>query len=193
VIRGAGARFFVVTDESLSKLLSLILRHQPERFGVRLNEAGWANVAELLRALSSHGRAISRDDLERVVRDSDKQRFALGADGTMIRARQGHSVDVALGYVAQPPPARLYHGTASRFLPSIFEQGLRKGERHHVHLSAAPEPALVVGARHGQAILLTVDASAMADAGYEFFRSDNGVWLTAHVPPRYLRVDATDD
>jgi putative RNA 2'-phosphotransferase len=184
---------FVVPDVSLSKLLSLILRHEPARFGVQLDEAGWADVAELLSALSRHGHSVSRADLARVVSDNDKQRFELGQGGTKIRARQGHSVDVELGYVALTPPERLYHGTTARSLPSILARGLVKGERHHVHLTEMRELALVVGARRGRAIVLTVDASAMAHDGHEFFRTDNGVWLTSEVPPHFLRVDVTID
>lgn len=108
----------------LSKFLSLVLRHRPEEIGLRLDEAGWAHVDVLLDALATHGFLVSREEFEQVVRDNDKQRFSFSTDGQMIRANQGHSVEVELGYEPQTPPAVLYHGTAERFLPSIEEQGL---------------------------------------------------------------------
>jgi putative RNA 2'-phosphotransferase len=170
-----------------SKFLSFVLRHEPAAIGLELAEGGWARVDELLEALARHGRTLSRAELEDIVRSSDKQRFALNDDGTLIRANQGHSVEVDLGYEPATPPARLYHGTVERFLSSIREQGLLRGRRHHVHLSSTRELAEVVGRRRGRAVVLEVLAAQMAVAGHEFFVSANGVWLTTHVPPQFIR------
>ena len=169
----------------LSKRMSKALRHDPARIGLTLDAAGWVPVADLLAALG-----VDRADLDAVVAGNDKQRFALarGADGVeRIRASQGHSVPVELGLTAQAPPPRLYHGTSATALDSIRATGLNRGGRHHVHLSVDEQTARRVGARRGGAVvILTVDAAAMAGAGHEFYRSDNGVWLTAEVPPQYL-------
>jgi putative RNA 2'-phosphotransferase len=165
--------------------MSLALRHAPERFGLTPDAAGWVPVAELLTALR-----ISRADLDKVVANNDKQRFAVGdgPDGvTRIRANQGHSIQVDLGLTPQPPPDRLYHGTGTASLASIRATGLNRGRRHHVHLSADVGTAQRVGARRsGPVVILTVDAAAMAGAGHLFYRSENGVWLTDAVPPAYL-------
>jgi len=83
-------------DVSQSKFLSLVLRHQPETIGVSLDPNGWIDIEVLLGAMAQHGRKLSREDLERLVRESDKQRFALSEDGRKIRANQGHSVEVDL-------------------------------------------------------------------------------------------------
>jgi putative RNA 2'-phosphotransferase len=178
------------SQRSASKFLSLVLRHDPALIGVALDDAGWVDVDVLLDALARHGKALERSALERLVRESDKQRFALSADGRRIRANQGHSVDVALGYAASPPPELLYHGTVERFLSAIRVEGLVRGARHHVHLSATRDVATSVGSRRGRPVVIEVDAGAMARQGYEFFRSENGVWLTDHVPARFLRLDA---
>lgn len=169
-----------------SKFLSLVLRHEPARAGLTLDAAGWVTVDALLRGCAAAGRPLTRDQLETLVSESDKQRFALSPDGQRIRANQGHSVEVALDYAAQTPPALLYHGTATRFLPSIREHGLLKGDRHHVHLSADVETAVKVGQRHGNPVVLHVAAAAMSAAGHEFFLSANGVWLTDRVPAAHL-------
>ena len=174
----------------ISKFLSLVLRHEPARAGITLDAAGWVAVDELLRGCAKAGRPVTRTQLEAVVRDNDKQRFALSPDGSRIRANQGHSVEVELDYAPQTPPEILYHGTATRFLASIRAQGLVKGERHHVHLSADLETARKVGARHGKVVVLEVAAGVMARAGGVFFRSANGVWLTGHVPPEHLGIPA---
>jgi putative RNA 2'-phosphotransferase len=171
---------------SVSKFLSLVLRHEPERIGITLDDAGWADVDALLAASATHGNAFTRDELIHVVSTNDKKRFALSDDGTRIRASQGHSVSVELGYEAKAPPETLYHGTATRFVESIRREGLRPGDRQHVHLSITPQIATSVGQRHGKPIVLTVRAGAMNAAGHVFFLSANGVWLTAAVPVEFL-------
>ncbi|MFO0574829.1 MAG: RNA 2'-phosphotransferase [Polyangia bacterium] len=167
-----------------SRFLSLVLRHRPEAIGLRLDAQGWVAVDELLAALAALGRPMTRAALEALVRDSDKQRFALRGD--RIRANQGHSIAVDLGLAPEVPPAVLYHGTIARVLPSIRREGLIKGSRTHVHLSADRETALKVGARRGAPVLLRVDAAALHAAGHAFFLSENGVWLVDAVPPRFL-------
>jgi putative RNA 2'-phosphotransferase len=169
-----------------SKFLSLVLRHQPDKAGVALDEAGWAAVDELLQGCSRAGHAITPDQLREIVRTSDKQRFALSDDGTRIRANQGHSVDVDLGYEPATPPEVLYHGTADRFLDSIRTQGLVKGNRHQVHLSERLETAEAVGRRHGRLVVLRVRSGDMHRAGIPFYKTPNGVWLTDSVPTEYL-------
>jgi putative RNA 2'-phosphotransferase len=171
---------------SLSKFLALVLRHRPEALGVTLSNEGWVPVDELLAALAAHGRDVDFAALERLVVESDKQRFAFSADRRRIRANQGHSVQVDLGLSPAQPPDILFHGTVARFLPSIHELGLHKGERQHVHLSASRELALIVGSRRGAPVALEVDARAMTNAGHRFYSSTNGVWLTDHVPPQFL-------
>jgi putative RNA 2'-phosphotransferase len=172
---------------TISKRLSFVLRHDPASIGIALDAQGWIDVAALLAALAQHGHPLSREELEAVVRESDKQRFALSADGVRIRANQGHSIEVELGYVTRVPPELLYHGTIERYLPAILEQGLVKGQRHHVHLSAGRDLALIVAKRRrGTPIVLEVAAGAMAREGIELLCSDNGVWLTSHVPARFL-------
>ena len=169
-----------------SKFLSLILRHEPERVGLKLGEGGWVDVGELLAAVNRHGVSLSMDDLKHIVATSDKKRFAMTEDGARIRASQGHSVEVDLLYAPQQPPELLYHGTATRFLESIRQQGLKKMERHDVHLSAETKLTLQVGGRHGKPALLTIRAGEMRRAGFEFRCSANGVWLVDHVPAEYI-------
>jgi len=180
-----------MTDKEIirtSKFLSLILRHEPERVGLKLDEAGWVGVEELLKAVNQHGVSLTLDQLKHLVATSDKKRFAFSDDGSSIRASQGHSVDVDLQYEQQAPPELLYHGTTMRFLDSIREQGLQKMDRHDVHLSADVTTALKVGGRHGKPIVLKIRAGDMHRAGYSFRRSANGVWLVQQVPPNFIEL-----
>ncbi|MWA04424.1 RNA 2'-phosphotransferase [Actinomadura sp. LD22] len=169
----------------ISKYLAKHLRHRPERIGLTLDAGGWARVPDLLDAAARHGFPITRAELEHVVAVNDKRRYAL--DGDRIRAVQGHSIDVDLGLPAVPPPELLYHGTTDAAAPAIRREGLRRMDRHAVHLSADPETARRVGARRGRPVVLVVEAGRMAAAGHAFRVSANGVWLADAVPPEYLR------
>lgn len=170
--------------QKVSKSLSFILRHDPQSIGLTLDPAGWARVTDLLKLTG-----IKRGALEEVVFNNDKQRFAFSPDGKMIRANQGHSVaGVNLKLQPQTPPEKLYHGTVGRSLDSIYVNGLQKMARHHVHLSATEGTAQNVGSRRGHPIVLSVDALAMTQDGFVFYLSANGVWLTDHVPKRYLFI-----
>lgn len=169
----------------VSKYLSKHLRHEPERIGLTLDAHGWVTVDDLLRALARHHFPLTRAELDHVVATNDKQRFAI--EDERIRASQGHTVQVDLGLASAEPPSYLYHGTVGRALDTIRAEGLRSMSRTHVHLSPDRETATRVGARRGRPVVLPVDAGAMHRAGHIFRVSANGVWLTAAVPPAFLR------
>ncbi len=171
----------------VSKYLSRHLRHDPDRLGLELESGGWVDVDALLAACADRGFALSRAELDEVVARNDKRRFAFDDGGRRIRASQGHSVPVDLGLEPVQPPAELFHGTSESRVEPILRDGLRPMGRRHVHLSPDVATARRVGARHGRPAVLTVAADALAAAGHVFLRSDNGVWLTDHVPPEALR------
>ncbi len=175
-----------MNDHHFSKFLSLILRHQPEKLGISLNKQGWTSVSILLERMQQQGKNVDLEQLQNVVANDNKQRYSFSPDGSMIRANQGHSIPIDLGYEAIPPPDILYHGTAIQNLASIKEKGLVKGNRHHVHLSATAETATAVGKRYGHPILLQIKTAEMAAAGHQFFCSENGVWLCDYIPPHFL-------
>ena len=173
---------------TVSKYLSKHLRHSPVEIGLTLEPGGWVSIADVLLAAAKHRFRLTREELDEVVAKCDKQRFALDDTGTKIRANQGHSTEVDLQLEAAVPPAELFHGTGVQNESVIRDQGLAKMSRHHVHLSLEVETARKVGARHGTPIVFAVNSARMHHDGLVFFRSQNGVWLTDHVPPAYLRV-----
>lgn len=170
----------------LSRYLSYVLRHRPDSIGLNLDGKGWALVEALIARSDAAGAQFDLSALLHAVETDDKQRFVLSADGRHIRAAQGHSVAIDLGLPPRRPPEVLYHGTATRFLPSIAGQGLRPQSRRHVHLSVHEQVARQVGRRHGEPVVLQVRAGALHQQGVEFFRSDNGVWLVSQVPVQSL-------
>lgn len=174
--------------KQISKYLSLILRHKPESIGLSLDKNGWANIDELISKSSQYSDCISLDFelIQKVVNTSDKQRFIISDEKKRIRANQGHSIKVDLQLKPAIPPALLYHGTATRFLDSILKEGLTPQKRHHVHLSTKLDTARSVAQRYGTPIILQINSQLMSENGFEFYLSENGIWLTDSVPPEFL-------
>lgn len=166
--------------------LSLVLRHDPSAIGLKLDKNGWAEVPALLKCLKQHRLPITREDLDYIVENNNKQRFSFNEEGTKIRANQGHSIDVDLGFVPVVPPESLFHGTAASAVDSIFQSGLEARGRQHVHLSADRETAVTVGRRHGRPVVLVIASARMHTDGFRFYQSANGVWLTDRVPVEYI-------
>jgi putative RNA 2'-phosphotransferase len=170
----------------LSKTMAYALRHKPEEFSLSMDKAGWVSVEELAKALTSVLKEkVTAELIEAVALQDQKQRYTL--QGEKIRAAQGHSFPVELGHPVLVPPAVLFHGTATRFLPSIMAEGLKPGSRQFVHLSSQHETAVNVGSRHGKVVVLEVNAAEAHASGVEFRLSENNVWLVSHMPPAFLK------
>lgn len=175
-----------MNTKRISKFLSLILRHKPEALPINLDEQGWGDLDEIIEKMQRKGMEVDQSIIESVVANNDKQRFRLDLSNRRIRANQGHSIDIDLALEPSAPPKELFHGTATRFIDSIMEKGLIRGNRQHVHLSLDIGTATKVGSRHGKPTILKVDAGAMHQQGFVFYVSENGVWLTEHVPVEFL-------
>ncbi|AZI88751.1 RNA 2'-phosphotransferase [Kosakonia sp. CCTCC M2018092] len=171
-----------------SKFLSYVLRHEPEAIELSLDKEGWAVIDDLILRAGNKGYALDKDLIFDVVESSEKKRFTISEDGLRIRAAQGHSTQqVNITYVEKMPPDILYHGTATRFIVQIRDQGLLPLSRQYVHLSSDEDTAIQVGQRYGKPVLLKIKAVDMYEKGYKFYQADNGVWLTAHVPYEYIQ------
>lgn len=160
------------------KRLSFLLRHDTE---YKFDKNGWREVKDLVK---NHNYTF--DELVEIVDTNDKKRYEFNSDKTKIRARQGHSIDVDVELKETIPPDILYHGTATRFLESIYEKGILKGSRKYVHLSKDEETAVKVGQRHGKPFVLKINAKKMVEDGCKFYLSNNDVWLTDYIDKKYI-------
>ena len=168
-----------------SRFISLVLRHKPWAAGISLDEHGWADVEELIKGVGKKY-PLDRQLLEEIVRTDNKQRYSFNEDKTMIRANQGHSIDVDVELPIVTPPDILYHGTGEKYAEAIEREGLVPKSRLYVHLSGDVKTAENVGRRHGKPVIFCVNSGEMHRAGYVFYRSVNGVWLTKRVAPQFL-------
>jgi len=182
-----GEKYMTMKEKvTVSKFLSLVLRHRPEKIGITLDQNGWADTDALISGLKQAGRRVTLQDLMDIVDTNEKQRFKFNDDYSKIRANQGHSISVDLELKETTPPVILYHGTASCFIKAIKKEGLKPKGRQHVHLSSDTETAVNVGSRHGKAVVLTINSLKMHEDGYKFYLSENSVWLTSAVPAEYI-------
>jgi len=163
-----------------------VLRHNPAAIGAELDDGGWIAIDALLAAAARHGHPISAGTLRQILDAPGKRRFQ--TDGARIRAAHGHSIPVDLRLVPSQPPPRLYHGTVARFLPGLLAEGLKPGNRAHVHLSADPATAAEVAARRGEPVILVIDAAAAYEHGHQFYRAASGTWLTGQLPPQWITL-----
>ncbi|WP_051647029.1 RNA 2'-phosphotransferase [Paracidovorax oryzae] len=175
--------------ENTSKLLAFILRHKPESIGLQLDPEGWARISCLVEQGRAAGHLLNLGCVMQAIHAGTKRRYEVSEDGLFIRAIQGHSsLQVQRQLQAAHPPEWLFHGTATRFLPSIQEQGLVPSGRHHVHLSSDQATAIEVGRRHGEPVVLRIAAQRLHAGGHMFHQVENGVWLTSSVPPGFLSL-----
>ena len=172
----------------ISKKLSFLLRHCTEPMYIDL-DGGWADVDTIIKVLNTKYPETDKKVLEQIVSQDEKGRYSMNEDHTKIRANQGHSIPGVIIEMEQPdPPELLYHGTATRFLPTIMEEGLKPMSRQYVHISQDLETAVKVGSRHGKPVILIIRAKEFVSDGNKLYRSSNGVWLTEEVPVRYFSV-----
>ena len=174
---------------STGRFIAMILRHKPETTGIKLDEHGWARVDELIAGIAKT-RPFDMEMLEEIVRTDSKQRYSFNEDKTLIRANQGHSIPVDVELEQKTPPDILWHGTGEKYVESIQQMGLIPKARLYVHLSKDYDTARNVGSRHGNPVVYQVDAKKMAEDGYVFYQSVNGVWLTKEVPVIYLKIQS---
>lgn len=173
----------------VSKLMSLLLRHQPQKAHLDVDENGWVNVNQLVRNMNRYcSTSVSTEDIFKIVNTDTKTRYALSPDSTKIRANQGHSISVNMEFKELEPPSTLFHGTSLSAVPLILKSGISKMSRQYVHLSSDIETAIKVGKRHGSPRIFQVNSQQMYKNGYHFYLSDNHVWLTDHVPPEYIQL-----
>lgn len=175
--------------KSLGVYMTYILRHKPQDIGIAMDTQGWVSIQDFLKKASYKNSPITRDQLLAEVLEDEKDRFQLNAAQTRIRCVQGHSVEnVIMNLEPFTDLSPLYHGTAEKNVAAIMHEGITKRKRKHVHISREQETAENVGRRHGQPVVFQIDTLAMITHGYKFYRAENGVILTDHVPSRYLRL-----
>lgn len=178
----------------ISKKMSYALRHNPGKYGIKLDEYGYTDLNGFLAAMNRVHRfnpPITEATIRDIMAHSNKQRFAI--ENGRIAALYGHSVPGIIKHKRATPPKILYHGTARRFLPSIMKQGLLPMGRQYVHLSSDIPTARQVGLRRdNRPVILQIDTVAASKAGINFYIGNQDVWLAPTIPPKFLSQAKSD-
>lgn len=170
-----------------SKAVSYILRHGAEELGIGITSQGWVRVAKVITEVRKTYPSFTQATLEQIVREDEKGRYSFNEAMDEVRANQGHSIEsVKITFEKKVPPVKLYHGTSLKNYELIRKTGIQKMDRHHVHLTDDIETAASVGIRHGSQVIIEINVPKMLIDGIEFFVSENGVWLTDFVDPKYF-------
>jgi len=170
----------------LSKLLSYILRHNPEKFNLKMDSQGFVDLKELVKAVSSRYPEVDEKIIQDLVNTSEKKRFEIV--NNKIRATYGHSINIDLNLPEITPPEFLYHGTSKETLEEIRKNGLQPMGRQYVHLSQTKEEAYQVGLRRDEKpIILKIKAKEAYLEGIKFFKADK-IYLVKEILARFIEL-----
>lgn len=183
-------RFDKRNNVFISKKMSYCLRHNPGKYGLKLDEYGFVDLQDFLNAMNRMHHfqpKLTEMKIREIMQDSDKDRFEI--KNGKICALYGHSMPGIIKRKKAVPPKALYHGTAHRFLKSIEKEGLLPMGRQYVHLSTDIEMAISVGKRKDpKPAILLIDAQKAYQDGIDFYVGNDEVWLCDHVPSEYLTL-----
>ncbi len=173
----------------LSKLVSYILRHKPEDYGITLDGEGWVDISVLIKQITEQHKeyaGINKDSFEQITKQSRKQRFEI--KDNRIRAFYGHSIEAKIVRDKSCPPDVLYHGTPTDVAELILKDGLKPMNRQNVHMSSDEKTAEIVAKRwHSDYFVLKVDAKRAFDGGINFYKGNENIWLADFIPHQYIK------
>ena len=173
-------------EKDTEVFIALILRHHPELLNLKLDRYGYVDTDLLIEGVSLKGYNLTPSILDRIVLNNNKHRYKFNANKSKIRALQGHSIPVDLELLPQVPPKFLYHCTSVSSKNAIYIDGILKEPRQYVQLSANIETTSEADITHGKLLIFRVRALKMHNKNFKFYLNENNVWITEHIPSRYV-------
>ena len=175
---------------TLSRFLSMLLRHRPARFPVTLDGQGFTQLADVMRILKAlpNFRWATREDIDAVIALPGRARFEVVRDerGARIRALYGHTA-LRPEYEPVAPPDVLYVAVAPESLAEVDRQGLAPTELSYIHLAITPAEARRSVLRlTATPVVLRVDAGVAHAEGRVFYSPTEGVYLVESLPAKYV-------
>jgi len=178
----------MIDEKQLTIFLCKILRHEPKRFGVNVDEYGSCDMDELVEAINNqkNWNGVTKELILKIAREDKKERYQIG--GNTIRARYGHSYPVKHKTFNRELPTTLYHGTNKKSLFKIMDckEGLLPMKRENVHLSESRNFADLAAKRRKDPRMIKVDVKKAQELGVSFTYVGNEVWLSGPVPVECL-------
>ena len=158
------------------RYLAFILRHRPHEAKVKLNDGGWAEISSLVGSMLKFKKiTITSEELIALVQAKSKNSFVISEDGTMMKAKSGHTI--LLGFVETAKvPSKLFVHVPKSQITSIFISGLtmKPGEVLVESLGSAPLSSMV---------LATVNTSRALKEGVKFYSKEEA-YFAFHIPSK---------
>lgn len=184
---------------SLSRTLSKILRHNAHNHKLPIRPDGFVPVQALLALPKLQNMRASIDLIHQMVESDAKRRYTMIQEDAnpdsnpdpnttwLIRANQGHSIavpDLALTKIQRQDTSKfpiVLHGTNETAYKNIKKEGIKCMTRNHIHLATGKfgDVGVVSGVRKSCTVFIYIDLERCLSEGMQFFRSENGVVLTA--------------
>ena len=172
--------------ESLARMLTYILSHRPDEFGLVLSEEGFIPIKHLLQALAAEpGWGFVRGyHLDQLAGLMSPPAFEVVED--RIRAIEPAQLRREPGEV---PPALLYAAIPPKAHARVWEEGLKTPPSQELVLAATPELAKKLGRRRSpDPIMVTVQAQVAARRGVSFIGYGEGLYLAPALPRDLLQL-----
>ena len=163
----------------ISKLLSLMLRHRPDEFGLEIDAYGYAPLDQVVQGVQERYAEITEADVVDLVKAPGQYRFELNEFG--VRALYGHSFFVDMDGEPMDPPERLYMGTTRSAAQRFAREGISPGDRYYVHLSLTREAAESHSHQRDTPCVVEILAAKAHEEGCRFF-ARGAVVLTEEIP-----------
>ncbi|MCD6383143.1 MAG: RNA 2'-phosphotransferase [Thermoplasmata archaeon] len=193
-ICGDEGKFLMSQDEmdSLGRVLMGILRHFPERFGLRMDEQGFIDISRLAQAIRRNNprrfRWLRPNHIIALAETDPKGRYQI--EGNAIRATYGHSIKLKdMELPTGDVPENLYYPTSEEEAELLLERGITPTDRAMVHLSKTYKNAYEAGSvKIENPIIIRVAAKKAVESGVVIYHAATTIYTTDFVPPEFLSI-----
>jgi putative RNA 2'-phosphotransferase len=177
--------------DGLSRVLAGVLRHFPERFGLKADSSGFVDLGALIYAIRKRRTQyhwLRKHHIRALVATDPKGRYEISKD--KIRATYGHTFEVTdLNLPTDNIPDTLYYPATEEEVEILLETGLKPVDRKLVHLSKTIETAEIAGKhRIENPIILEIDAKRVVEDGIPIYRAGTTVFTTDWIPAKYISI-----
>jgi putative RNA 2'-phosphotransferase len=183
---------FLMNDrelDHLGRVMTGVLRHFPEKYGLALDAHGWIPIPQLVKSISTQHRGyhwLRAHHLVAIAQSDPKGRYEVRDDA--IRATYGHTVEIDLDLPTENIPDELFFPVTPDEAAIVLEVGLKPTDRRKVHLSRTAEDARAAGAvRTPEPVILAIDARSARRGGIVIMQAGKTVFLVDQVPASFLR------
>lgn len=182
--------------DSVSRMLAGMLRHFPERYGIRLDDHGWARIYSIIPAIRAERRGygwLTPHHIEALVKTDVRMRYSVNSNGE-IRANYGHTIPVEMDDLpSEGIPDDLFYQTTDEELEFIRETGISPSDKTWVHLSKTYRQAYVSGLFHVDSPkIVRINAKGLIESGMPIYVGNEEIFLVKEIPGDFIE-DAEEE